>query len=56
MRRLFGFGVQLAADQHERGRKGGFEYAEENARDEEGSVAVACGRVGGGDAPKDEVG
>lgn len=54
--RLFGFRIPLAADQHQRGRDGGFKDAEEETRGEEGAVSVGRGGAGRGDAPEDEIG
>ena len=54
--RLFGFRVPLAADEHQRGRDGGFEDAEEDAHGEESAVAMGRGGAGCRDAPEDDVG
>lgn len=52
---LLGLGIPLTADQHEGGRHGGLEHAEEDSGHEDGLVVVGRGDGAGGYAPGDDV-
>ena len=54
-RGLFGLGVPLAADEHQRGSDGGLEDTEEDAGDEQRLVVLGRSSGGRGDAPKRDV-
>ncbi len=46
----------MAAYEHQRGRDGGLEDAEKDARGEQRAVAVGRGGAGGRDTPEDDIG